>query len=110
MNTIKKFIKFNWNKKTIVGSFILNSGMLYYNNCIKGRITYEIPPEICYRNSHIFPIRGSSTSNFPIEILFMPYYSMILGAVSVPFSIYDTYNNLQQHNEDYTIGCLCGKF
>ena len=113
MNTIKRFVKYNWHPLVISSSFMLHSSMLYYNESYKGTITNSPIIEGCTSNSHVFyGGSGITTCNFPLGIIMMPFVSLLFGETGIFFSIYDTYINLQmhkKHKEPTKFSCLCGK-
>ena len=113
MIAIKNIAKFNWNPWVIVGSCVINSSMLYYNETHKGRVeNTSVLLKKCTTNLHVYPCTKTiKITNFIEGLPVMSYMSLVFGGFSTIFNIYDTYENVQAHKK-YDSGkysCMCGK-
>jgi hypothetical protein len=112
---IFNIVKYNWNSKFLLGSFIVNTGLTYYKYNVDG--TSGICPliEFCNESTHIFSstYRSKGGLGCVIEPLIT---TGILGCASVPITGYNVYKNHLNNkkyennkgtNEKYS--CECGE-
>lgn len=116
MNHLGLFAKYNWNCNLIVGSIVVNSGMIYYKNNVAGVTRPSRIFEHCNENTHIFQspkYKEWNGLNFIFESIIAGYITAYVGSITVPFVVYDVYNNHMENIEYETptgkTSCLCGE-
>jgi hypothetical protein len=113
MNTLHKFITYNWSAKVLFGSALINMPIAYYN--LKKEKEEFFYPEYCNTEKHIHCFGSRKNANVYTvidSIYYGTFFSFMLGGLSVPINMFIIYNDKEEEFNKIKVdtgSCQCGK-